>query len=320
MFNDWESFSALLKNIDIACQDLDCAVSVLAIDDGSTDPAPEMGRPDDAYATLQAVEIVHLSVNVGHQRAIAIGLAVAAQDGDADAVLIMDADGEDRPEDIARLVAAAQGQQDFVIVAERRRRNERVTFKIFYHLYKMFFKLLTGKLISFGNFSLISKSYVGRLVLVPDLWNHLPAAVMRSRLPIRRIPIDRGRRYAGSSKMNYVSLMVHGLSGISVYSDMIFVRMLIATLGLLAIGVPVILAVMIIRLFTDLATPGWATTVSFGVLMILAQAIVSTITAALLLLNNRSQKSVIPAVDYKDFLLSRRFLFQQQEQVRARVR
>jgi polyisoprenyl-phosphate glycosyltransferase len=271
----------LLSNIDFASHDLDCTVSILAVDDGSSEPVPEILQPEGAYAALQAMEIVHLSVNVGHQRAIAIGLAVAAQDADADAVLIMDADGEDRPEDIARLVAAARGQRDFVVVAERRRRSERAMFKIFYLLYKMFFKLLTGKLISFGNFSLISKSYVRRL-LVPDLWNHLPAAIMRSRLPIRRVPIDRGRRYAGSSKMNYVSLIVHGLSGISVYSDMIFVRLLIGTLGLMAIGIPVILGVVIMRLFTDQATPGWATTVFFGVLIILSQAVVSTITAALL--------------------------------------
>src|SRR5271166_6283209 len=91
VFNDWESFSALLSAIDFAARDLDCAVSVLAIDDGSTEPAPGILQREGAYAALQAAEIVQLSVNVGHQRAIAIGLAVAAHDADADAVLIMDA-------------------------------------------------------------------------------------------------------------------------------------------------------------------------------------------------------------------------------------
>ena len=67
-------------------------------------------------------------------------------------------------------------------------------------------------------------------------------------MPITQIPIDRGCRYAGTSKMNYVSLIVHGLSGISVYSDVIFVRMLAATGGLFVLSVVAIASVISIRL------------------------------------------------------------------------
>ncbi len=305
VFNDWACFIRLVQELDGACESLACRVSVLAIDDGSTDAAPRNLQAAGPLTSLNKVEIVSLAMNVGHQRAIAVGLAIAADDGETDAIVIMDADGEDRPQDIARLIEAAQGRDEFVVVAQRRQRTESRSFRIFYWFYKLIFTLLTGKKLGFGNFSLVSRDYARRLAMLPDLWNTLPAALMRSRLPITRLPIDRGRRYTGASKMNYASLIVHGLSALSVYSDAIFVRMLVATGGLFSASVLVIGTVVTMRLFTDLATPGWATTVVFGTMIILLQAIVSTLTALLLLLNSRTQHPVIPALDFHRFVRAR---------------
>jgi hypothetical protein len=227
---------------------------------------------------------------------------MANEESDFDAVVIMDADGEDRPQDVLRLIAAADEKRDFVVVAERGKRTERLSFKLFYALYRATFAILTGRKMSFGNFSFISRQYLRRLTMTPDLWNNLPAALIRSRLPIQRLRTDRGHRYHGTSKMNYVSLMLVGLSGISVYSDAIFVRMLIATCCILVTSVIAGGVVAAMRLFTDLATPGWATTVEFGIIIIVFQAVVSTLTALLLLLSGRSQRSIVPALDYGRFV------------------
>lgn len=305
IFNDWPAFLMLLRDLDQVCAKLDCAVSVLAIDDGSTDDMPAEPFQGGPIFRLRKVEVVRLAVNLGHQRAIAIGVSIASQDPDVDAILIMDGDGEDRPQDIPQLLAAAAGRPDFVVVAERRHRTESLSFQMFYMLYKLAFALLTGRRISFGNFSLISRDYARRLTMVPELWNNLPAALLRCRLPMQRLPIDRGHRYAGASKMNYVSLMLHGLSAISVYSDAIFIRMLIATGILFVVSCAVIATVVSIRLFTDMATPGWATTVVLGTMIILFQALVSTVAAALLLLNNRNQRLMTPALDHEQYVLSR---------------
>jgi cellulose synthase/poly-beta-1,6-N-acetylglucosamine synthase-like glycosyltransferase len=306
IFNDWPAFLMLLRDLDQVCAKLDCGVSVLAIDDGSTDDMPVDPFQGGPLFRLREVEVVKLAVNLGHQRAIAVGVSMAARDPDVDAILIMDGDGEDRPQDIPHLLAAAAGQPDFVVVAQRRHRTESFSFRVFYMLYKLAFALLTGRRISFGNFSLISRDYARRLTMVPELWNNLPAALLRCRLPIQRLPIDRGHRYAGTSKMNYVALMVHGLSAISVYSDAIFIRMLIATGILFVVSCFVIATVISMRLFfPGMATPGWATTVVLGTMIILFQALVSTVAAALLLLNNRNQRLMTPALDYDQYVLSR---------------
>src|SRR5690348_1677824 len=268
VFNDWDSFERLLDDIDSACAALPLKISVIGVDDGSTDPLPPTLRHPKHFATPSQIEIVKLGANVGHQRAIAVGLSRAVAETDADAFIVMDSDGEDRPRDIPRLLHAASGLTEFAIVAERRGRVNSPLFKLLYVLYKVVFGLLTGATINFGNFCLISRGYAERLVMTADLWNNLPAASLRSRVPIVHFPMDRGARYVGTSKMNYVSLIVHGMSGISVYSDAIFVRMLIATGGLALLSAVAITTIVVIRLFTDLATPGWATTVVFGVVII----------------------------------------------------
>lgn len=299
VYNDWASLEHLLRELDQIAEQLPFQIDLSAINDGSTDPAV---LRDECLAELRhlgMVEVAHLAVNVGHQRAIAIGLCLAVEDDDSDAILIMDADGEDSPRAIQKLVEGLGQRTDFCRVAQRRKRSENLTFRLSYLVYKFVFKLVTGKMISFGNFSVISRSYARRLVMVSDLWNNLPAAVLRSRLPIEPIPVDRAPRYTGRSKMGFTSLVVHGLSGISVYADTIFVRLLLLTVGLAVLSSISIGALLMLRLFYPLhATPGWATTVSFGMLIILVQVLSVTLSSVLMLLNNRVQRLIVPIADF----------------------
>lgn len=310
VYNDWISLGMLLRELDEAAATLPFQIFVSIINDGSTEDPPHSFRDLSGLQHLVGVEIVTVSVNVGHQRAIAIGLCVAAQDHDSDAVLIMDADGEDPPHSIQALTRNTAGRNDFCFIAQSKKRVETLSFKAFYLLYKLFFELVTGQAISFGNFCLLSRSYVDRLVMVSDLWNNLPAAIMRSQLPITLVPIRRGRRYAGKSKMNFSSLIVHGFSSMSVYADTIFVRLLLLSTGLFVFCVILILAVFSLRIFLPTpATLGWATTVAFSMIIILVQVLLTTISSILVLLNNRVQRLFIPLVDFHPYLAGRKLIF-----------
>ena len=197
VFNDWPSLFALLNDLDRACTPLDCSVSVMAVDDGSTDTAPSKLTNLKSFAALRQVQIVKLATNIGHQRAIAIGLSKTMAETNADAVIVMDSDGEDRPQDIPRLLAAVSGQSEFAVVAQRQHRTNTLVFKFFYVFYKAVFTILIGRRINFGNFCLISRGYANRLIMTAELWNNLPAALLRSRVPITqnsnrsRLPLRR---------------------------------------------------------------------------------------------------------------------------------
>lgn len=303
VFNDWESFNILLRELDAVAPALPYEVAVSAVDDGSIQSIDGVLTSLQSLQTVTRVDIVRLATNVGHQRAIACGICLVCDEGDADAVLVMDSDGEDPPQAIPELVSAAARSADFCVVAARRKRSENWTFRTSYIIYKSLFKAVTGKRIGHGNFSLLSAGYAARLVMLPDLWNNLAAALLRSRLPIQQVFIDRGKRYAGNSTMNFNSLIVHGFSAISVYADTIFVRLLIATLVGAALTVVASTTVIGLRLFAPShATPGWATTVTFSLIIIVLQALFTTLTSILSLLNNRVQKLVLPKLDYKPYI------------------
>ena len=302
VLDDWASFACLVETISRQTLPGVESIEIVAVDDGSAenfDPA-SLTFPQDG--SLRGVRIIHLALNLGHQRAIAAGLVTLASRGDLDGVIVMDSDGEDRPEEIASLLsvcAAAPGQ---VILARRSQRSESATFKAGYKAYQFFFRLLTGRGISFGNYSVLPIDAVRRLIHMPELWNNLPAAIIRSRLPFTTVDTARGTRYAGQSKMNFASLVIHGLSAMSVYTDFIFVRVLLAAstvsvLALLAIG-----AVVAIRFGTDLAVPGWATTIFSDLVIILFQALLTIVATSLMVLAGRSARPMVPKTDVQTFI------------------
>src|SRR5262249_2232705 len=150
----------------------------VAVDDGSTVPfdLASIDLPD--RSSIRRVEVLELALNLGHQRAIAVGLVDVAGRADLDGVIVMDCDGEDRPSDAAVLLAASGERPGQIVFAHRSRRSETRVFKIGYFIYKLAFRLLIGHWVSFGNFSVLPAWAVKRLVYMPDLWNNLPSALL----------------------------------------------------------------------------------------------------------------------------------------------
>lgn len=297
VLDDWESLAILLREIDRLLAPATRHVHVFVVDDGSRQPMDAAALRLGGAGAIAVVQVVQLAANLGHQRAIAVGLIEAARQTDLDAVVVLDSDGEDRPEDILRLMTEAAEHPGQIILARRAKRSETLRFRIGYRIYKSLFWLATGRVIDFGNFSLIPIAAARRLTHMAELWNNLAATVMRSRIPFRSVATDRGTRYAGQSRMNMAGLITHGLSAMSVYTDVIFVRMLAATAMLAGATVLGILVTVFIRLFTHLATPGWATTVVGNLLVMLLQTVVIVVASSLMLLAGRSNRQIVPAVD-----------------------
>jgi glycosyltransferase involved in cell wall biosynthesis len=301
VFNDWDAFAHLIRDIDSTVPNTVRDLKIVAVDDGSTEPIPENFSASLELQRVRSVSLVSLKCNLGHQRAIAVGLAQVA-DTQADAVMIMDGDGEDRPQDMRLLIDQHYAQPNHIIAASRMRRSEGFFFRLFYALYKRLFRLLTGQDISFGNFSLIPIRLVKKLLYTPPIWNHFAAAVLRSRLPLSLVPSTRGKRYAGKSKMNFVNLVVHGLSAISVFSEAMLTRILLFFVLAIGAGAVVTLTAIALRLFTGLATPGWATSVVGSVAVISLQALLLTMMSAFLVLGNRSTILPTPKQHAEDFI------------------
>lgn len=306
VYDDWESFSALLSNIASLYADFETAFHVIAVNDGSTVAPPRISELQlSQHGCIVEVEVLSLALNLGHQRAIAIGLCHAALRTDFDATIAMDSDGEDRPEDIRLLIAEAMRNPGYATLAGRTERSEGLLFRGFYALYKLVFHITTGRQITFGNYSLLRPQAVRRLAHMPELWNNLAGAIMRSGIPYVAVPTSRGRRYAGNSKMNMVGLVLHGLSAMSVYTDRIFVRLLFASGVLAVMAFLGIVTATVIRFGTSLAIPGWATTVVGDLAIILSQATIVVATLTLSMLAGRTQRPIVPIKDALTYVTDR---------------
>jgi glycosyltransferase involved in cell wall biosynthesis len=308
VYNDWESLRLLLPRIDECVAGLGLPVEVLIVDDGSTEPPPQ--RLDLLPANVRAVRVLELRRNLGHQRAICIGLSYLQETVACRAVAVMDGDGEDDPADLPRLFARfLQEQERAIVFAGRARRSESPLFKVFYLLYKAVHRVLTGPRVEVGNFSIVPAAQLRRLVVVSELWNHFAAAVFSARLPRVIVATARGRRLSGGSKMNFVSLVTHGLSAISVFGERVGVRVLVAVSSLAVLIVASLVVVLIVKLTTGLAVPGWATYTSGLLMIILLQMVMLASIYIVLVLGSRQGIGFLPLRDYRYFCGDSRVLY-----------
>lgn len=300
VFDDWDALARVLQELDHVLGQASLRADALVVDDGST-RAPSPALRSITPTALRTVEVLRLRRNVGHQRAIAIALAFLHERRHYRSVVVMDADGEDRPSDVPRLLARLEREpKTSVVFAERVRRSESLTFTLGYRAYRLVHRVLTGVAVRVGNFSALSFDALTRLVSMSELWNHFAAAVFRSRIPYDMIPTERGTRVDGRSSMNVVSLTAHGVSAISVFGDIVGVRLLIGAL-IAAAGLAVAWAATM--LLARAAVRGWALVLAFGLLLVLLQTALACILFLFVVQSSRTNSSFLLIRDYRYFIL-----------------
>jgi cellulose synthase/poly-beta-1,6-N-acetylglucosamine synthase-like glycosyltransferase len=302
VFNDWDSVTSLLDEIDGVLSPEELPAEVLLVDDGSVAAVPEALRSKQ-LKWIREVDILHLRRNVGHQRAIAIGLAFIDATRRPGTVVVMDGDGEDQPVDIPRLVAKLSLEGgDKIVFAERTRRSEGFWFSVCYRLYRMLHRALVGIPVRVGNFSAVPSSALATLVVVAELWNHYAAAIVKARIPHAMVPTERGSRLTGRSSMNWSALVIHGLSALAVFGDVVALRLLCAAGGVMMLLLLALFATLAVRLFSSLAIPGWATYTTGMLLLLLNQMAMMSFLLVFVVLSSRAALTFIPARDYKLFV------------------
>ena len=300
VYRDWDVARLLCEQIDQQLGQFDhVKVGLVLVDDGS--PVPLQGWTPFEPVHITRIDTLLLKRNLGHQRAIAMGLCMIKDEIPCDAVLVMDADGEDRAEDVIRLVNRFREQPDCIVFAGRQRRYEGLVFRTGYRAYRLLYRLLTGVVVREGNFSIMSYSALDRLVTMSELWNHYAGAVYKSKLPHLRLATDRGHRLGGKSHMNLVSLVAHGLAGISVFYDVVATRILMASVSCVLLLSAVIAIVFGVRFYTNLAIPGWATYTSGLLLVLMIQIASIAFSLVFSLITTRLNMTFVPVRDYRVF-------------------
>jgi hypothetical protein len=221
VFNDWESLLSLLNNIHSLRINNIAHIKVLIVDDCST----EILNKKIEFDSFKDIEIIKNSKNIGHGKSIAHGINYISKKNDFDYLIVMDGDGEDRPEEVKELILKSIDLPSLTITANRIKRSESAFFKLSYHLHKILTLVLTGYSIKFGNFMCIPRQDLNLIVSNKNLSVSFSGTIAKFIKNKTFIPSIRGVRYYGPTKMSFLKLIRHSLLIMSTFRKEASVRL-----------------------------------------------------------------------------------------------
>ena len=221
IYNDWKSAFKLLENIDLQIVNWEAEVSILLVNDASTEHRP---KAELIFKNIKLVRVMNMKKNRGHARCYAAGLKFLTEKEDFDYIIPMDGDGEDQPEELNLIFKKSNENPLKTVTADRIKRSEGFLFKLLYTCHKILTYVFTGKLIKFGNYCCLPKEMVAKLVKEACIWSSFSGSVTKIISDRVSVPSIRGQRYFGPSHMNFFNLLIHSMSIIAVFKGAVLVR------------------------------------------------------------------------------------------------
>lgn len=235
---------------------VDPASHVIFVDDGSRDRTWQLIQ--EASAESPFIRGIKLSRNRGHQNAVLAGLL----DAKGDAVISIDADLQDDIGAIEKMILSHRQGSDIVFGVRKSRDTDtffkRLTAEGYYRLLKRF-----GVEVVFNHadYRLMSRRTIEALRDFSEVNLFLRGIIPQLGFPTSIVYYDRAERFAGESKYPLGKMLALAWQGVTSFSTvplrMITVLGLLISLGSFGIT----LWALAIRLFTDIAVPGWTSTV-----------------------------------------------------------
>ena len=223
-FNDWKSLFKLLDNIDLQIKEINAEFSVLVVNDCSSEEMPILKTN---YKKIKSIDLVNIKKNQGHTRCFATGIKYISQNPNFDYLLLMDGDGEDRPEELPLLINTVLKKQNVSVVAARTKRSEGIIFKSLYQFHKILTLIFTGMNINFGHYSCLTKEDTILISNKKSLWSNFAGTAKKFINNLDSVPTERGYRYFGPSKMPLVGLVIHSLSIIATFKYQVLLRSIV---------------------------------------------------------------------------------------------
>jgi glycosyltransferase involved in cell wall biosynthesis len=228
---------------------------IVLVDDGSTDSTPrllaELAAKDDR------VRPVYLSRNFGHQAALTAGLDHAR----GDAVVSIDADLQDPPELIPKLIDHWRSGSDVVHAVRGLRHGEpRWKVKAKRAFYRVFSRLSEVDYLSdSGDFRLFDRRALDAVLQMRERHRFIRGMAVWAGYTQTSVPYDRDPRYAGETKYPLAKLFTFAVDGIVSFSNVPLQLATVVGVVVFAIALLLIPAVVVLRL-TGHYLPGVAST------------------------------------------------------------
>ena len=230
IYNDWQSLEKLIFEINNNINGISNSIfKILIVNDASTISQPKLKKPQN----IESIKILNMKQNRGHARCNAFGIRYVLKNENFDNLVLMDGDGEDRPEEIKSLINSIFVNPNTSVVAKRVKRSEGFFFQFLYYLHKILTQFFTGKKINFGNYSCLTKNDAQLISEKGSLWSSYSGTLKNNIEKLNEIDSIRGKRFFGPSKMSLTNLIIHSFSIIAVFKFQVFLRSSIILIVLL---------------------------------------------------------------------------------------
>jgi polyisoprenyl-phosphate glycosyltransferase len=208
------------------------------VDDLSTDRSVEVLETYAKQPGNIPTHVLRAPTNLGNQGALFYGLGEIAI-ADDDVFISFDCDGEDDVRQLPSIIELGRANEGKLVLIERGRRQESLTFRVSFTCYKLLFRFLTRQTVVPNNFLLIPGNFVPYLRRTPLAAVHFAYAILKMRLPSVSTQRDRRSRYGGQTSQSLFMVASHGLVGLMVFYETVIAKLLVllAFFGLFSLGV-----------------------------------------------------------------------------------
>jgi len=201
VFNDWGSLKKLIKKIDINIKDFGGNHKILIINDCSTiKPFLKIKKLNN----IHQIKLLNLKKNVGSQKAIFIALKYIEKIKKNLIISILDSDGEDDPDKLSSLINLAIIKKNYIIVANRIKRQENFFLKFLNRVRIFLTFLITGKYINFGNFSSFNSLNLKQILSNNNAWLAYSACIKKNCKNITSIDIEKKKDILDFLKLIFI--------------------------------------------------------------------------------------------------------------------
>lgn len=214
VFNERVMLPLFFERVLPVLGELDLRWEIVLVDDGSEDGSAQYIR--GVIAGTPGIRLIKLSRNFGKEAALTAGLEHA----NGDAVVVLDADLQDPPEQIPGMIECWQSGTDVVLMQRRSRAGETLFKRLSAHLFYRFLSRTsrTEIPVDTGDFRLMSRKAVDALRALQERNRYMKGLFAWIGMPSRVLQYDRQPRAAGETKWDYPGLVGLALEGLTSFS------------------------------------------------------------------------------------------------------
>lgn len=254
MFNEEENVPIFLSSVSAVLESIGISYEIICVNDGSTDSTLQcLIEKKSIYPTLR---VVNLTRNFGKEGALSAGLSVA----DGEAVIPIDADLQDPPEVIEKLITEWQKGYDVVLAKRVNRSSDHVAKRLSASMFYRFHNFISKQNIpeNVGDFRLMSRRVATEIIKLPENQRFMKGLFSWVGFKTTTVEYERAERHAGSSGFNAWTLWNFALDGVTGFSTAplrlwLYLGIIFSTLAFI-MGAYIVIK----TLFFEINVPGYA--------------------------------------------------------------